>query len=79
MILFRYIRHISTQLILVLFVAFYLSNVCMCACLGVSYLVGHRVVDHVLAYIWSEHSWKWPYISTVGSMKNTKEHRRESW
>ena len=57
---FRYIRHISTQLILVLFVAFYLSNVCMCACLGVSYLVGHRVVDHVLAYIWSEHSWKWP-------------------
>ena len=57
MILFRYIRHISRQLILVLVVTFYLSNVCMCACLGVSYLVGHSVVDHVLAYIWSKHSW----------------------
>ena len=58
MILFRYICHISRQLILVPFVAFYLSNVCMCACLGVSYLVGHSVVDHVLAYIFG--------LSTVG-------------
>ena len=60
---------------------FFLSNVCMCACLGVSYLVGHGVVDHVLTYIsgLSTVGHGLRYYSTVGSMTNTKEHCREIW